>query len=86
MSLSWCLRIGCTISRVSPASSGSGLVQVIWCSTGMSGISIPAIRPTFGPQMPAQINTRSVAILPLGVTTAWTRPFETSIAKTGVRS
>src|SRR2546430_2524038 len=41
-------------------------------------MGIPAIRPTSGPQMPAQIRTLSVAIGPPEVRTARTRPRPTS--------
>ena len=65
--MSWWRRIGCTTSRVSPASSGCGSVHTSWCCTATSGIGTPAIAPTVGPQMPAQISTRSHSIPPRSV-------------------
>src|ERR671910_801226 len=51
---SWWRRIGWTTSRVSPASSSSGVVQAYWCCIGTSGTFMPTIRPILGPHIPAQ--------------------------------
>src|SRR6266545_7866228 len=76
--MSWWRRIGWTTSRVSPASWSTGSVQTSWCCTASSGTGTPAIAPTVGPQIPAQMSTRSHSIRPASVSTPCTHPRWTS--------
>ena len=71
-------------SRVSPASSASGVVHANWCCIGMSGTFMPTMRPMLGPHIPAQLTTNSVSMRPLSVSTALTLPFLTSMPVTSV--
>ena len=72
--MSWCRRIGCATSRVSPSSSGIGSVHTSWCCTASNATGTPASAPTLGPQIPAQSRTRSHWTSPRSVRTPWTRP------------
>ena len=50
----------------------------------MSGMVMPAMRPTIGPQMPVAMRTVSVAMKPAGVSTPRTRPPSIRMPVTGV--
>ena len=76
--MSWCRRIGCATSRVSPSRPAIGSVHTSWCCTATSGIGTPAIAPTVGPQIPAHSRTRSHSTSPRSVRTPCTRPSRTS--------
>src|ERR671913_499971 len=63
---SWWRRIGWTTSRVSPASSSSGVVHAYWCCIGTSGTFMPTIRPILGPHTaPLRLHGSNPTILDL---------------------
>jgi hypothetical protein len=63
---------------------GSGSLTTYWCLIGTIGTATPASRATWPAAAPAASTTISVAIRPLSVRTARTRPAATSIPVTAV--
>ena len=72
------------MSDLAPRKRGTGPMSIIWCTAGVRGIVVPAIRATRGLHTPQVTTTVSVSISPCVVRTRRTRPCSTSMPVTSV--
>src|SRR3972149_3842136 len=71
------------VKGIARGREGTGPVTKTWRRMGLTGISAPAMRPTWAAQGPAQQRTCPVSTAPCGVSTARTRAPSMRMARAG---